>query len=323
MNIRRSPAGSWFAGHRFALFVGDGAFLKGLALLVVSGALWGVIPALSRTVTLTESHPIGLALLQNLLGTILCLGICYIRGKLRWPSRQEFRFYVQWAILYAVLNQVFVYWLTERLEATIVSFVIVLEGFAVFLAAALFRIEQPCLRRCVGLAAGLAGTLFLLFSHKHLGTSADIPMLLIALLVPCCYAAEDLFIAARKPDGTDPILALTILMACSVPMLAAFAALTGDFLTISVPFGRVEWVTVALVLVSVLAYLSFFELIASSGAVFAGQVCYVTTLSGMIWGTLLLGETLTHGMIIALACVMLGLLLVQPRALKPKAVVAP
>jgi len=50
-----------------------------------------------------------------------------------------------------------------------------------------------------------------------------------------------------------------------------------------------------------------------SGAVFASQVAYIVTLSGVLLGILILGESHSSLIWIALGCMILGLILVQPR----------
>ncbi|RVD11709.1 response regulator, partial [Mesorhizobium sp. M2A.F.Ca.ET.029.05.1.1] len=113
---------------------------RGALLLLACGGLWGLVVPLSKMASLVEAHPIGLAILIDLIGAAFCLGISLKRRtmpRLSALTRSDWRFVIILAFISSVVNQVLVYWLASKLPAFIVSIVIVLEGFAVFLFAAL------------------------------------------------------------------------------------------------------------------------------------------------------------------------------------------
>ena len=60
-------------------------------------------------------------------------------------------------------------------------------------------------------------------------------------------------------------------------------------------------------------YAGYVWLAARAGAVFATQVAYVVTGSGVLWAMLLLGERFSGWVWAALVVMLLGLFLVQPR----------
>ena len=57
-------------------------------------------------------------------------------------------------------------------------------------------------------------------------------------------------------------------------------------------------------------------LITRSGAVFASQVGYIVTISGVIWGIIIFNETHSSLVFISLILVLMGLLLVNPKKIK-------
>ncbi|MEO0904914.1 MAG: EamA/RhaT family transporter, partial [Pseudomonadota bacterium] len=79
------------------------------------------------------------------------------------------------------------------------------------------------------------------------------------------------------------------------------------------PFILADFTMLLSSIIHVLVYSGYVWLIARAGSVFAGQVSYIVTGSGVFWAMLLLGETYSIWIWAALACMGLGLSLVQPR----------
>ncbi len=284
-------------------------------LLLFCGLLWGATPMLAKLAEGNQSHPIGLSLLVNAMGVLVCAALCWWRGLWRWPSRAEWQFFFCWAFLYSVLNQVLIYWLSARLDAAVVSVFTVLEGLIIFSAAAFLKLEKPSVFRCGGLMVGLLGIIILFLTVQQDETTMPSLFMAVGLLIPLSYAAESLFIAAKRPPSVHPFLAVTLVMVCSLPFLLVLAWLGNDFMPVQFPPGRGEVMAFAIMITTVLANLGFFVLIAIAGSVFAGQIAYSNAICGIGWGVLVLGEKLPWGMSIAVGFIVLGLLMVRPKTI--------
>ena len=66
-------------------------------------------------------------------------------------------------------------------------------------------------------------------------------------------------------------------------------------------------------LIHVFVYAGYVWLIGRAGAVFAGQVSYVVTGSGVLWAMLLLGESYSLWVWAALCIMLIGISQVRPR----------
>jgi drug/metabolite transporter (DMT)-like permease len=284
--------------------------IKPLALLVVCGVMWGTLPSLSKLAGEAHSTPLGLALLVNAVGALVLMIYCLMRGLMRWPTRAETRFYFMWAVLYSLLNQVLIYWLSTKAPASYVSIVTVLEGFAVFVAAALLGIERATLRRSIGLLIGLVGVGTLLVPQLGHEGGGGLLMFAVSLAVPLTYALETVFIAARRPSDVAPITCVTFVMMASVLMLFPLDFMFGGMSALS--WDVVSYAPYVLLIsaATVTANICFFALIKSGGAVCAGQSCYMITLAGIGWSALLNGEAITLNLLGALALVLVGLKIV-------------
>ena len=85
------------------------------------------------------------------------------------------------------------------------------------------------------------------------------------------------------------------------------------FMPLTTAWGRVESSVIAMAAIGSVAYLVFFTVVKSSGAVFASQTGYVVTLSGVAWGIVIFDEVHSTWVWISLGLILIGLTLVTPR----------
>ena len=69
--------------------------------------------------------------------------------------------------------------------------------------------------------------------------------------------------------------------------------------------------------ITAVAYTFFIYLISNAGAVFASNVGYIVTISGVIWGIILFKEIHSHWVWLSLITMIMGLSLVSPRSRNP------
>jgi drug/metabolite transporter (DMT)-like permease len=79
------------------------------------------------------------------------------------------------------------------------------------------------------------------------------------------------------------------------------------------PLGRDDWALILSSALHALLYATYVWLAATAGAVFAAQSSYLVTAAGMIWAMVLLGERPNATVWLALAVMLAGVALVQPR----------
>ena len=289
---------------------------RGGLLLLACGALWGLMVPLSKMAAGIATHPVGLALLVDVLGAAFCIGYSAKRKtlpRLSSLTRKHWAYIGGLAFLSAVINQVLVYWMTSKLPAFMVSIVIVLEGFAVFLFAAVMRIESPRVKRFVGLALGLAGVGIIVVYGEASGREGNWLWMALALLIPATYAAEDLYISERRPSDIDSIAVFGLSLIGACLMLLPLAVALDDFIPLELLTGKLGIIVVLIAVASTLAMIFFIYVIATTGAVFASQSAYVTTAAGIGWSIVLLGEYIPLWTWGALGLIIVGLIMVEPK----------
>ena len=96
-------------------------------------------------------------------------------------------------------------------------------------------------------------------------------------------------------------------------MTGCVALATDSFAFPLVPFTVVEGAVISMAAINVVAYGAFIYLVAAAGPVFASQMAYLVTISGVAWGIVLFDEQHSSWIWTALLIMMTGLTLVQPR----------
>jgi drug/metabolite transporter (DMT)-like permease len=281
--------------------------LKGGLLLLLVGAMWGLMVPLTRVISRDTPEPIGASFWLELIAGLLCCAWAAMQGKLSRPSSKTWTFVCVWAILQGGSN-VLMFLVAGHLPGIVISIVIALEGFAVFLFAAIMHIEESSLRRLLGLSLGLFGVAALLLASQRADGVSNWIWFAIALGIPMLYGAADLLVAARHPEGLDASFAMGLVL-----MVAAVFSLPLVLATDQFYFPGLNQGTLLLLgggVLSAIGNVAYVFLIASTGAVFASQSAYAITAAGIAWSVMLLDESLTLWALGSLVLIIVGLALV-------------
>lgn len=287
--------------------------LKGGALLLAQGVLWGLVVPLSVLIYRENTMTLGVTFWSNLWAGVICCAWALAGGKSLRVARSDFMFLLSWAIIFG-LSSVVLFEAAGRVTGIVLSIIIAMQGFVVFAVAAAMNIEAPSLRRFAGLGLGLVGVLALLLVREDGGGMSGLMWLLIALLVPVLYGAIDILLAVKHPPTLDPIVSSGLVLVLSAVLVLPLAFMRGHFFMFGADLSLSDLlVAISGLCVGVCSVL-YIRLIAMAGAVFGSQSAYAITLAGIAWSVLLLGETLSLWTGFALLMIILGLALVGPKA---------
>jgi drug/metabolite transporter (DMT)-like permease len=162
------------------------------------------------------------------------------------------------------------------------------------------------------LALGLVGVV-LLVGPRSLPESAAVIFIPLALSASLFYAAEGNIVARWGTQGADAIQVLLGASLFGLVMSVPFALLTGSWITPRFPLGVPDAALIVSAIAHTTVYCAYVWMLGRTGAVFTSQVGYLVTGFGIFWAMLILGETYAGPVWIALALVMAGVALVQPR----------
>ncbi len=283
-----------------------------LALLIL-GTIWGGSILISKHVMTGGHHPLGLIFWQLVFGAVTLSGYSWWRNKPLPMSRRSLWYYAMVAIIGTLIPNSFSYLVAAKLPAGLIAIGLATVPMFALIIALLIRSEQPQAGRLLGIGLGALAMLLLLGPDAALPDTGLFLYMLLALVAPFCYGIEGNYIDRRAPVNMDAIHTLQGASIVGIFILAPVVMATDTWVALNVQWSSVEWALLANSFLHVVTYSSYIWLVGRTGAVFASQVAYIVTLAGVFLGMLILGES--HHMLVwlALALMLLGLALVQPR----------
>ena len=289
------------------------SLMKGGFLLLLIGALWGLIPSLSRIVMMDNLNPFGVVFWTLGFSALIMIGVSVVTGRYPGRSRSDLQRYAAIGLIGGTLPQITLFWIAENVPAMIISMVLALESLIVFAVAAALGLEAPNLKRFIGLSLGLTSVLLVMLPGAEAIGASSWVWIAAALLVPMCYAVEGLMIAAIPSSGSDAIGTTTGIVVASALIAMPLTYFSGSFIPVSEIFSGFGWAFLLVAVLSSTSMVLSVLAVRTTGAVFTSQVGYATTGAGIVWSIILLNEQMTGWIFAAVACLISGVALVMPK----------
>ncbi len=183
----------------------------------------------------------------------------------------------------------------------------------VFPIALVMRTDRFDWKRLLGLFVGLIGVSLLIVPDASLPDRAMAAFIPLAMVAPIFYGLEGNIVAKWGTYGCSGIQVLLGASLVGIVLTAPLAVVSGTWIP---PHTDLNLPDLALILSSAihaLAYAGYVWLVGRSGSVFAAQVSYLVTAFGIFWAMVLLSETYSNWIWLALGVIFTGLFMVQPR----------
>ena len=284
------------------------------ALLALGGSCWGLTIPLTKISVSTGHQPFGLIFWQLALSAIILATILLVRRKPLFPAGASLSLLIFVGLVGTNIPNSFSYWAAANLPAGVLAVVIALVPmFALPMAIALGR-ETVDPKRMFGVLLGAAAVILIVGPPTSLPESASVVFVFIAMIAPFCYGLEGNVVAIRGTGILDPMQLLfgasIVSFIFNLPIMLA----TSQFVNPLVAFGAAEMAIVANAGLHVIAYSLYLWLVGRAGAVFTSQISYLVTGTAVLWSMVLLSETYSVWIWTALALMLVGIALVQPRS---------
>ncbi len=271
-----------------------------LRLLLLS-SLWGLSFIFMR-VAAPEFGAVPLVFVRMGIGALLLvpllLSLHYLR--LIWQHKGPL-------LLLGVVNHILPFSLlalaTTRLEAGFTSLINATTPIFTALIGAAFFATPIQRQQYVGLALALLGVYVLSANRLDFGLGGDGWFIIAVLGATFCYGIAGNYSKTRLSH-----LPTRVLAAGSSAMSALVLLIPGVLLWPSEPVSTLAWGNaLALAMLSTtLAFLLYFGLLASAGATAASTVTFLVPVSALLWGYLLLDETLSLQVVAGMIITLLG-----------------
>lgn len=287
------------------------AFL--LAVLVLCGAAWGLTQPLTKIAVSGGYRHFGLIFWQLVISAGLLLAITWMQGKRIPFGRTHCTMYVVIALIGTVLPNSASFEAARHLPAGVMSISIATVPMMAFPIAILLGTDRFGWRRMLGLLCGMLGVLLLIGPEASLPDRAMVAFIPLALVAPLFYGIEGNVIAKFGTAGLDPIQLLCGASIVGAGLVLPLTLLSGQWIDPRPPYLAPDLALIASSGIHAVVYTTFFWMIGRAGPVFAAQVSYLVTGFGVLWAMLLLSESYSGWIWLALAVMFAGLFLVQPR----------
>lgn len=282
-----------------------------LAMLGV-GVAWGATPSLGKIAVAGGLHPIGLTIWQTAIAALVMSAVVQVTRR-RFPvTRAYLLFYLGLGILNIALPHPLLYYSTQHLPVSIIAIVLAGVPLTTLLLATFFGLDRPNLRRMTGLVLGFVAIVIVALPKGADGQSTSWLWLGVLLLVVFCFAGVAVYMDKLRLPGMDPVVTLCGMSWAGLIILSPWLVMPG------VGFGwfptsQAHFAALTAFLLHVFAAYGMIWLVREAGAVFANQISYIRTLSGVLIAVVFLSEPASLTILLSLALMLLGLALVKPK----------
>lgn len=282
------------------------------AVLTAMGAGWGFTQPLAKIAVSEGYRLFGLIFWQLALSALALAALQLLRRKSLRLDPRALRVYLVIALIGTLLPNSATYEAIRHLPSGLISILLALVPMFAFPLALALGNEEFQIARFLGLCFGLAGVLLIVGPEASLPDRAMVAFVPLALIAPFFYGLEGNVVAKW---GTADLEAVEVLYGAS--LLGAVIALplalaTGQFIDLR-SWGAPDKAVVSGAMIHVVVYCAYVWMVGRAGAIFAVQVSYLVTGFGVFWAMLVLGERFSPWVWAAMAVMMMGMLLVQPR----------
>ncbi|KQT50918.1 hypothetical protein ASG43_06625 [Aureimonas sp. Leaf454] len=193
--------------------------------------------------------------------------------------------------------------------------------WTILVAAAATRDERLTGQKLAGVALGIVGVVVLI-GPGALGAAQSVPLFAFAALIGATffYALGGVF--ARRFRGVPPaVIATGQLCASSLIMAPLTLVLYGPSVYAGLSLGGTAALAALALAATALAFIFYFEVVASAGATNASLVTFLVPASAILLGVVFLGERLTIEEIAGFALILAGLAAIDgrlPRAIRAR-----
>lgn len=285
-------------------------------ILLFMGVAFGYTMILAKVIMASGAHPFGVAVWTSALSAGILLAFSAGRRRPISFERNVAWLYVVCGLLGVVIPAISFYYAAFRLPAGVLAITVTVGPILTFLFSAFFGLERFASVRVLGVLFGVLAVALLVVPETSLPDPSAVPWVLLACVPGLCYALENMILTFRLPDGTSSFMITCGNYLVSSVVLMCVVVTTDSYVSLTWPWGEVEWSIAGMAVINAVGYGLFIYLITYAGAVFATQVAYLVTISGVAWGIIIFDERHSVWVWLSLASILIGLTLIRPRKYK-------
>ena len=283
--------------------------LRPIFLLLFLGSSWGLYFSMLKIAVQSGISYTGILILATV-GVALGMSVIALvrRRKPEFKPRHHL-FYLVCALSGYLLPMIVELFVIEHMPAGVLTLIVSIAPLATLLLAWLMKTDSINLPKVAGIVVGAIAIFAILLPEAHFGEAIAWHWLLLALVVPVCYAIHHNFTARCWPVGSD-----SYQVACGEALYAAallliFASFNWQWQDVAA-WNRGHSAILFMALISLIDIYIYFELIRIKGPIYTSHANYIMVVSGVIWGMIIFAERPSSMMWFSAALLILSLYLV-------------
>ncbi len=283
------------------------------AALMLFGVGWGAGIPLSKIAVSTGHLPLGLIFWQFAIGVVFLGAIILLKGGIPRITLASLRLFAIVAFIGTVFPNYASYAAAVHVPGYALAICIAAVPMFAFPIAIGIGNERFSTLRLMGLISGMIGVSVLVLPEASLPDKMAVLFIPVALAAPFFYGVEGNYIAKFGTLHHNAIETLWGASLVGMIVIAPLTLWTDQWINPLDGIGAPELALIASAVLHALVYAGYVWLVGRVGATFAAQVSYFVTLFGVVWSVILLDESLTIYVFVALAFMLIGMALVSPK----------
>ena len=283
-------------------------------MLLLLALIWGGSFLFSRIAVL-EVPPLTLVFYRVAIAAfVLNMFLVFSRNKGGNPDRLWTRFAVM-GLLNNIIPFSLIFYGQQEIGAGLAAIVNAMTPIWTILIAHVFTADERLnANRIVGVALGFAGVALLIGLDSVDGLSGTAWGQIAVLGATISYGCASVY--GRTFQDVAPMQTARGQLTASAILMLPVAAIADQFWTLPIPSAAAIWSVLLLAIVcTAIAYILFFTILARAGATNISLVTLLVPVSAVILGALILDETFAGRHLAGMTLIMLGLMVVDGRAI--------
>jgi drug/metabolite transporter (DMT)-like permease len=279
-------------------------------LLIFLGSSWGLYFSMLKIAVLSGISYTGILILATVGVAVGMSAIAMARRRKPEFKPSHHLFYLVCALTGYLIPMIVELFVIEHMPAGLLTLIVSIVPLATLLLAWVMKTDIINLPRVAGILVGAIAIFAILLPDAHFGAAVAWRWLLLALIVPVCYATHHNFTARCWPVGSD-----SYQVACGEALYAAglliiFAGFNWQWQDVE-SWNRGHSAILFMALISLIDIYIYFELIRIKGPIYTSHANYIMVVSGVIWGMVIFAERPTSMMWFSAALLFVSLYLVS------------
>jgi len=284
------------------------------ALLALLSLVWGG-SFLFVGVAVRELPPLTIVALRVVMAAVALRFVLAVMGVRLPRERQVWAAFLGMGLLNNVIPFTLIVWGQSHIASGLASILNATTPLFTVIVAHYFTADERLTgQRLAGVIVGFAGVAVMIGAAAVTSWNANVLAQLAVLGAALSYGFSGVFGRRFKAMGIPPLATAAGQVSASSMILLPLALVVDRPWTLEMPSTGAILSLVALALVSTaFAYLIFFRLLARAGATNVGLVTFLIPVSAILFGVVLLGETLEPRHVAGMALIGSGLVLIDGR----------